>query len=170
MAVFNPLPDSQICLLSAAAGALSHWAYFMHGEHHLYAALYFRLSIFVPVLAALALWNYTDLEFTTATILTSKAVASYSAALWTSILTYRIFLHPLKSFPGPWMAKTSKLWHMWILSEKSDNFRRLEGWHQKYGDFVRTGESSKYKGRVLFTKAWSWLIQSRSERAIHLRP
>jgi peptidoglycan/LPS O-acetylase OafA/YrhL len=134
------LPDSQICVIAAATGALSHWTYFKHGEHHLQAALYFKLAFALPALIAGGLWQYTDLDGFQAIILTSKIVLSYYTALWTSILVYRTFFHRLRNFPGPFMARTSKLWHVWILRDKLDNFRQLDEMHKVYGDFVRTGK------------------------------
>ncbi|KAJ5226531.1 hypothetical protein N7468_007756 [Penicillium chermesinum] len=39
------------------------------------------------------------------------------------------------------MAKVSKLWHVFKLAPRSDNFRVLDELHTQYGDYVRTGPS-----------------------------
>ncbi|OAA65353.1 cytochrome P450-like protein [Niveomyces insectorum RCEF 264] len=65
-----------------------------------------------------------------------------TAALYTGgLVLYRIFLHPLAKYPGPWLAKVSDvymLYHAW----KGD--RHLEFWrlHEKYGPVVRFGPNS----------------------------
>jgi hypothetical protein len=130
----------QLCTYAAAAGALSHWTYFVHGEHHREAPQLLTLSVAIPILAYLGLWNFTPLGAAQAGTLTAELVGSYSTALWTSILLYRVFFHRLRRFPGPFMAKASKLWHVWKLAPRSDNFIQLDKLHKQYGDYVRTGK------------------------------
>lgn len=53
---------------------------------------------------------------------------------------WRILLHRLRRFPGPFWAVVSKFWHVIkCLQTNSQNHLILDGLHQKYGDFVRTG-------------------------------
>lgn len=136
-----PLPVSQICGIAATTAALSHWIYFIRGEHHLSAPRLFRLSLLLPILAVFGLKKYADFETKDAIILSAEVTVSFFTGLWTSILVYRIFFHRLGNFPGPFGAKTSKLWHVWKLAPRADNFRLLESLHQEYGDYVRTGEA-----------------------------
>lgn len=138
MILSGPVP--QICAYAATAGALSHWIYFIHGEHHRAAPQLLALSVTLPTLTCLGLWNFTPLSASQAVKLTAEVVVSYSAALWTSILLYRAFFHRLRRFPGPFMARISKLWHVWKLAPRSDNFILLDRLHKQYGDFVRTGK------------------------------
>lgn len=59
--------------------------------------------------------------------------------LFTSIILYRISpLHPLSSYPGPFLARISKLWGAWHASKGKDHllFKQM---HDKYGPYVRTG-------------------------------
>lgn len=68
------------------------------------------------------------------------AWTSLVLSLWTSILVYRAFFHPLKNFPGPFGARLSKLWSLnKVLETNIRWYRTLDELHQKYGDFVRTG-------------------------------
>jgi hypothetical protein len=134
----------QLCAYAATAGALCHWLYFIHGEHHRAAPQLLTLSVTLPALTCLGLWNFTQLSISQAVKLTAELAGSYSAALWTSILLYRVFFHRLKRFPGPFMATTSKLWHVLKLAPRSDNFIQLDRLHKQYGDFVRTGKSLDY--------------------------
>ncbi|KAK3695927.1 hypothetical protein LTR37_018282 [Vermiconidia calcicola] len=57
------------------------------------------------------------------------------------LVVYRVYLHPLASYPGPFLAKVTDLYstyHAW----KGD--RHLEFWrsHEKYGNVVRFGPNS----------------------------
>jgi hypothetical protein len=130
---------SQLCLYSAVAGIISHWTYFKHGEHHIAAPKLLRLSLAVPVILFAGFWHYGNLTPVQSAVLTAGIITTYSASLWSSIVIYRVYFHRLGSFPGPFGAKVSKLWHVWKLAPKSDNYLLLDEMHRKYGDFVRTG-------------------------------
>lgn len=69
---------------------------------------------------------------------------SYMVTLLLSILTYRVAprLHRLTraNFPGPWLLRTSKLWHVWACRTSMNHFY-LDDLFRRYGDFVRTGPS-----------------------------
>ncbi|OQE89490.1 hypothetical protein PENNAL_c0014G05119 [Penicillium nalgiovense] len=55
-------------------------------------------------------------------------------------MVYRLIFHRLKYFPGPKLAAVSKLWHVWKCRDSRGHLV-LEAWHEKYGEFVRTGPS-----------------------------
>lgn len=87
----------------------------------------------------------------------------YAIALFGSIFIYRVFFHRLNNFPGPRLAKVSKLWNV-VKASKSTNFRLMEDLHDRYGDFIRTGT----KNRVLLPVSYlvvyiPKLVQRRSE-------
>lgn len=134
------MDTSQLPTYAVAAGLFSHWAYFMHGEHHVEAPLLLRISILAPVVLFGGLCYYAGLELFQAGVVTANVVACYYSALWMSIIIYRTFFHRLRKFPGPFMYKVSKLWHVYKLAPNSDNYKQLDMLHKKYGDFVRTGE------------------------------
>ncbi|CAO2652429.1 Nn.00g007120.m01.CDS01 [Neocucurbitaria sp. VM-36] len=57
--------------------------------------------------------------------------------LFASIVIYRLLLHPLRSFPGPIVARISAFW---IIKESIPDLRfyvKLRKLHSRYGDFVR---------------------------------
>ncbi|PVI04480.1 cytochrome P450 [Periconia macrospinosa] len=61
-------------------------------------------------------------------------------SLFSSIGVYRVFFHKLRSFPGPYLARVSKLWHVWkCVKSRSRNHLILDDLYKQYGDFVRTG-------------------------------
>jgi cytochrome P450 len=66
---------------------------------------------------------------------------SFYAALSGSILIYRAFSHPLRSFPGPFAAKITKWWAVKeTLTSSFTYYKEVQPalW-RKYGDYVRTG-------------------------------
>jgi hypothetical protein len=128
-------------LIVVGLGALSHVAYFIHGEHHVNGLFYLRLLGFCIALIALALWRLQDqslaLGFTTALVLGGQ----YLLGLYSSIIAYRILpVHRLWRYPGPLSWRISKLAHAWS-NRNFENFRNLNAAHEKYGDYVRTGPS-----------------------------
>ena len=122
----------------AFAGLASHVLLFIRGEWHLQAPILSR--IFLALFAALVVlgtflnrsdfWLGLQFGFTSACI--------YCTALFTSIITYRTLLHPLRKVPGPPLAKVSKLWQT-IQCVSSKNHLLLDSLHRQYGTFVRTG-------------------------------
>lgn len=120
------------------AGVLSHIFYFIHGEHHKEASFLFTLFLLLPPVSCLILTRFWQLSISYAVQLIATSITSYLGALWTSMLIYRSIFHRLRRFPGPPLARTSKFYHCLKLG-KMDNFRKLAGWHEEYGDFVRIG-------------------------------
>ncbi|KAI0428963.1 cytochrome P450 [Xylaria sp. FL1042] len=118
-------------------GPVTHIVYFIKGEHHLRAPLYFR-----ALLALVALFYIPSIR----TFLSRElgldrpliSLASHLVSLFLSISLYRLYFHPICNFRGPKLAAVSKLWHSW-LCRHGQNHRVLEEWREKYGAFVRTG-------------------------------
>jgi hypothetical protein len=74
-----------------------------------------------------------------ATIIT----ASFWVSLWLWIAAYRVFFHPLRNYPGPLFARLSKWWVVHQnLNTKAHFHRSQQQLHEKYGDYVRTGNVS----------------------------
>ena len=138
MAEVAPFGPSHLLLLGAAAGLVSHWGLFIRGEHHenvpiiLISAL--TTSIAVTALQA-RIFLVPILEALRNTTLLSIA---YHVALFSSIITYRLCLHPLRSFPGPPSLRISKIFHVFY-NRNLKNFLLLDELREQYGDFVRTG-------------------------------
>lgn len=127
---------------AAALGVLSHWTYFIHGEHHMRAPLYGCL--FLGAIPALYLLESNIHKNDTSQV--SQAglevffiLGAYLLSLFTSMSAYRIFFHSLKRHPGPLGARVSKLWHTWQVRH-AENHLVLDKLHHKYGKFVRTGK------------------------------
>ncbi|OHW99436.1 cytochrome p450 [Colletotrichum incanum] len=124
------------CALAAVAGLLSHWLYFIRGNRTMEAA---NIILFYILALALLLFKTTSSQgLYNGIIYYAEITGSYFLALFTSIGIYRLFLHPLRRFPGPFAAKISKLHTTWQNRDWKLHQRYLE-MHEKYGDFVRIG-------------------------------
>ncbi|GAP90252.2 putative cytochrome p450 [Rosellinia necatrix] len=115
--------------IGAALAILLHSLLFVRGEWHVYAP---QILISHASLLLLSIAN----------VHAGVAVATYSyfCCILLSIATYRVFFHRLHSFPGPWYARVTKLWHLWA-ARNSKNHLVLDKLHRRFGDFVRTGPS-----------------------------
>ena len=127
-------------LWAAGAGLVSHLGYFIRGEHHLKAPIYLNLAILLPIVFTILEIRVFSMQVKDATRSALLIAAAYFLALFSSMCTYRAIFHPLNSFPGPRLAKISKLWHVGKVA-RLDNYRQVDRLHEEYGDFVRTGEA-----------------------------
>ncbi|KAH9015099.1 high nitrogen upregulated cytochrome P450 monooxygenase 2 [Lactarius pseudohatsudake] len=67
------------------------------------------------------------------------AFVTYGGAVASFALIYRLSpFHPLAKYPGPAIAKTSKLWAAYLCA-KGDMHRLYKSLHDRYGDVVRVG-------------------------------
>ncbi|TGO40918.1 hypothetical protein BHYA_0029g00270 [Botrytis hyacinthi] len=80
------------------------------------------------------------LTFWQAQRLASSLIATTILSLWTNILVYRAFFHPLRNFPGPFGARLSKFWSLGKVIESKVRWYQVAGkLKEEYGDYVRTG-------------------------------
>ena len=124
---------------TAAAGIFAHHGFFIRGEWHLAGP---KVILGHIVLASVSWWYF--LRHQPGTIsehihISSLAFSSYLISLFSSIVVYRLFFHPLRRFPGPKLAAITKFWHI-SKSWGGNNFRVLEEARHQYGQFVRTGK------------------------------
>jgi hypothetical protein len=134
-----PHATARICQYATVAGLMSHWAYFIRGEHIVEAPMLALAYLVVASLIFVGEYVYGGDGVVSSISRTSVICLSYLGPLWSSMLVYRVYFHRLKSFPGPSMAKLSKFWHAGQVAPDAGNYRLLERLHSKYGDFVRTG-------------------------------
>ncbi|KAI3320354.1 cytochrome P450 monooxygenase-like protein [Xylariaceae sp. AK1471] len=133
------IPLGYVAALSAIAGVLSHVGYFMHGEHMLTAPLLVVVAISGPPIIVVLVSNLAGLSISHAARPTSVGYLAYMTALFTSILIYRAFFHPLHHFPGPKLARLSQFYHFFCVRAKVDNYKHLDRLHDQYGEYVRAG-------------------------------
>ena len=127
--------------VGAVLGVLSHVLYFRRGEHHKETLPYLQLFAASIPISTLALAHFLHLAYGQAILCAICTVGSFLGGVWTSMIIYRAFFHPLNKFPGPWPLKISKFSQV-VSGWKLDAFRKSYRQHQKYGNFVRTGRST----------------------------
>lgn len=133
-------PTSKLVVVSALSGVTSHIVFFVHGELDRKAKQIFSGLVLTPA-AILTIFVTLGIPLVEASITTATIWASFLAALTASILVYRVFLHPLRKFPGPVLAGTTKWWGAFKAAGSLQNHYLVRDLHQQYGDFVRIGES-----------------------------
>lgn len=133
-------PTSKLLAVSALSGITSHIVFFVHGELDRAAKQIFFGLLLAPT-SILAIFISLGIPFLEASITTATIWTSFLSGLAISILTYRLFFHPLRKFPGPVLARTTKWWGAFKTAGKLQNHYLVRDLHQKYGDFVRIGES-----------------------------
>ncbi|KAI1198636.1 cytochrome P450 [Nemania serpens] len=133
----------------AALGLLAvllHRLYFIQGEHHMKASIYFLSWILISALiygvrfvAELQVQDTGSGTFPFGPLMTTTLLnCAFFVPLFTSMTIYRIFEHPLRHFPGPPISAISKLWHFFSILSRQ-NHLLLDDLRKKYGPFVRTG-------------------------------
>lgn len=131
MAAFSSYP------IAVSIGVFVHHVIFRHGEWHTRGA-----QILFSHIAALLVLEFRPYVASESWHFLPRAsptfFGSYLLGLFGSITGYRLFFHPLKKFPGPLLAKFSKLWHVYQNMD-SRNHKTLGTLHQKYGNVFRVG-------------------------------
>ncbi|KAI0400729.1 cytochrome P450 [Xylaria palmicola] len=129
--------SGQISLGSALLGIVSHLVIFIRGEWHMRVPA--LIIAFLSLLATLSFLEYNIVNNLGITVgFITRVAGSYLGGLSGSIILYRKYFHRLRNFPGPPLAATTKLWHVWKCFGKS-NHLLLEELFKEYGPIVRTG-------------------------------
>ena len=94
-----------LCLcLAAATGIASHTFIFIRREWHVSAPTLFKIYAFICLALGIAKGPRICL----------LVFSNYVIALFSSMVVYCLFFHPLRNFPGPFLAGVTKLWHVYI--------------------------------------------------------
>lgn len=137
-----------IVLTGATVGVASHLLYWSHGLKAPQSA-----TIFYSHLVTFTLITIAAIKSDGVSHGISAAWAlcgSYLAGLFTSMSIYRVFFHRLSRFPGPFPAKISKMYSVWV-TWKGQPYQEVVKTCDKYGDIVRTGwfcPSVRANGRI----------------------
>lgn len=129
------------CLFAATTGLLSHVLYFIRGYHDTrslpiflgHAGAYFFCTAVLGV--KIGLWR--------GAVVSSVLFASYLAALFTSIVIYRLFFHPLRHFPGPLAAKITRFYGPWTARNGQMHLEHIRI-TKEYGNIVRMAPNELY--------------------------
>lgn len=136
-------------LFGLLLGSLIHVNVFIHGEWHKSAPNVFISHVFFVAVLTIIGCLFQDGLTQRLVASTATTFAGYIVGLFASMTVYRVFLHSLTrhGFRGPWYARLTKLWHPWA-ARHARNHLLLEGFHEKYGDFVRTGKPTQRNHRA----------------------
>ena len=99
------------------------------------------------------------------------AFVTYWSALTSFTLAYRLSpFHPLAKYPGPTVAKASKLWGSYH-STTGNVHRYYKSLHERFGDVVRIGKYHRRMVPPLRVKTYVRLLTQlyRSKRALNSR-
>lgn len=156
--------EIRVYLLAVIVGALSEALVFSKGEWDIRAPTLLKLATAVQIVMVCflvvlggpilgSIWNTVVLDF------------SYLGGLFSAMIFYRLFLHPLKGFPGPLGARATAFW---VIKEQVPSFKfyvKLRQIHDEYGDFVRIRE-------LHTTQIESQIIDktTRAPRDLHMPP
>lgn len=146
-------------LAAVAAGVTTHLGFFIRNEHHLHGLMYIKIFLLALLTTIIAIVRVNNEAFGTAFTKTGALTAYYLGGLYTSLLVYRIFFHPLKKFPGPFGNKIGNLWFSMQLGNV-DAYMKVLNLHKKYGNFVRIGSSDL---SIIHPKATNAIYGPRSE-------
>ncbi|KAH0615346.1 uncharacterized protein H6S33_000982 [Morchella sextelata] len=140
LTVLADLPLYQLSLISFTTAVTSHITYFCHSERDLIAKQIFLVAIFAPLAVQSLFQFHLKLPFWSCVELTSTIYGSFLLGMWSSMVVYRIWFHPLRNFPGPFWAKVTKFWIPYTHWKTNWQYHlvMLE-LHKKYGDIVRIG-------------------------------
>jgi cytochrome P450 family 628 len=140
MDMFQP-SLSQVALAAAGVGVVAHLAWFIHGDHMLYAPTYVLTALLAQPIATFLLVHFQGLPTLYSALLAFITYWCFLLGVFTSMIIYRVYFHPLRHFPGPPLAKYSQWYHFYKvkIERDCDNFRYLDRMHAKYGEYVRVG-------------------------------
>ncbi|KXT03056.1 hypothetical protein AC578_693 [Pseudocercospora eumusae] len=125
-------------LLAVAAGIASHVFYFRIGEHHMYGVRYVLAFLATCIGSTVYLTNAVAYSLPSAARTVGALAVCWLIGVYSSLIVYRLFLHPLKKFPGPFGARFGMLWFATQLGNL-DGYYRIHELHKRYGKFVRIG-------------------------------
>jgi tryprostatin B 6-hydroxylase len=125
-------------------GTVLHILLFSRGEWDRHAPRVVAAYIFLCITIFTAFVFSTNSSFVQCIVGTYNTSLALTSGLFTSIVTYRLLFHPLRSFPAPLAARISSFW---VFRENWPDLRfyvKLRKLHDHYGDFVRISKSKSH--------------------------
>jgi hypothetical protein len=131
--------NSTAVAVAFALGALFHVIALRKAELEPYTTtLLGTFALFFPA-AVCEYSSIMDIPILTSLGRVSLVLTSFTSGLFTSLILYCAFFHPLRHIPGPFPARISKIYAMYLCAKNMRYHEELARLHDKYGDFVRTG-------------------------------
>ncbi|KAF7867161.1 hypothetical protein EAF04_005245 [Stromatinia cepivora] len=133
---------STLYIIAAAAGVFFHNIVRKREFDRHPFSIIFAVIAFYLVLSILLQYesDNENLTISQGQKIAFKLVSTVIVSLWTNILVYRAFFHPLRHFPGPFGARLSKFWSLGKVMQSKVRWYQVVGeLKEEYGDYVRTG-------------------------------
>lgn len=138
-------------VIGAATGAGAHVLLYRCGEWDLQALslikAYMLLAITVITLESS---HVLDQLMPLRSGWAQALILAHIAGVYTSILTYRAFLHHLHAFPGPVPARISNFYATYLNAKRLHMYTEVESLHRQYGDYVRLGRRPIHSERYTY--------------------
>lgn len=134
--MFN-LPDGATCLL---LGVSLHFLVLRKGEWDLAVFKILTAAAAAPLALTLCQVALQGMTFSSSLWRSYYLVGSLISGIYLSMLVYRVGLHRLNRFPGPFLARVSNFYITGVVCKKHQEFAELDKLHKAYGDVVRIGE------------------------------
>ncbi|KAM3544821.1 hypothetical protein ARSEF1564_002285 [Beauveria bassiana] len=129
-------------LLAFLAGQALHALIFCRGEWDTYASDIVVGAILLNLGSTVVLHTTSAVDSWWVSFRNSATLElAMVAGLLTSMLVYRALFHALCRYPGPFMARLSNF-YLLFLSKRLQLYRELQRLHERYGDIVRLGPST----------------------------
>lgn len=125
-------------LSAFALGSVLFWAVFHRGEHFLFPQRYLQMLLLTILAGTVFIANTASIQFKEAFLASVRLAGIFLCGIYSNCIFYRLFLNPLNSFPGPYLARLTKFDHV-FRNINFDAHHQLLKQHEKYGDFVRVG-------------------------------
>jgi hypothetical protein len=110
----------------------------------LYTELDYQIIRFVNVFLSVCSFNILFLVLHTTSFLpallhTLSLAVTFLITLTLGIFLHRVLFHRINHFPGPFLAKVSKIYTLIICWRRPRRFEYHAAWHKQHGDIVRIG-------------------------------
>ena len=133
-----PLRGWQLHLLAALLGVCSHLSHYIRSNRDPQSISIVLVHVLLLPVISITVTTTTSLSI--ASLLNSVAVwTSFHLGLVGSMVTYRLFFHPLCRIPGPLWAKISKI-PILVIARRGKLHELHTEWARRYGQIVRIGQ------------------------------
>lgn len=119
------------------AGVLSHILLFMKSEWDRHSPKLVLTYVAINVFTFFTFLFTCNYPISSCLFETSLISCGLTSGIFTSMVAYRLILHPLAAFPGPFAARISSAWAFREQWPDLKLYAKLRDMHDRYGDFVR---------------------------------
>jgi uncharacterized membrane protein YagU involved in acid resistance len=119
------------------AGVLSHILLFRRSEWDRHSPKLVLTYVSINIFTFFTFIFTCNYSVTSCLFETSLISCGLTSGMFTSMIVYRLILHPLTAFPGPFAARISSAWAFREQWPDLKLYTKLRNMHDHYGDFVR---------------------------------